>query len=241
MTERPEDVLKILEMAKRNLNILEKKMVAFGDLDAPPHILIQFEDAKAKVKELEVRYIEAGGSLANSGTVHNSPKNNSTTPSYDSTLPLTSGEKPPRTKVFISYSHKDTKWLDRLQVHLKPLEQEGKIDRWDDSEILPGMDWYNEIKRALEATKVAVLLISADFFASSFISRDEVPPLLEVARKDGAIIIPVIISPSIFTSTPLSRYQGINIPSDPLIGMSRVKQEETLVKLAKAIEGALKR
>ncbi len=43
-----------------------------------------------------------------------------------------------RTKVFISYSHKDEKWLKRLQVHLKPLERQRRLDRWDDTRIAGG-------------------------------------------------------------------------------------------------------
>jgi hypothetical protein len=44
-----------------------------------------------------------------------------------------------RTKVFVSYSHKDRAWLDRLGVFLKPLEREGKLDIWDDQRTIPGM------------------------------------------------------------------------------------------------------
>ncbi len=38
-----------------------------------------------------------------------------------------------RTQIFVSYSHADTEWLKRLQVHLKPLEQAGTIAWWDDT------------------------------------------------------------------------------------------------------------
>ena len=37
--------------------------------------------------------------------------------------------------IFISYSHKDKEYLERLQVHLKSLERDGIIDYWDDTKI----------------------------------------------------------------------------------------------------------
>ncbi|MCU0284799.1 MAG: toll/interleukin-1 receptor domain-containing protein [Acidobacteria bacterium] len=44
-----------------------------------------------------------------------------------------------RDKVFISYSHKDEKWLQRVESMLQPLVSKGKIITWVDKEnIHPG-------------------------------------------------------------------------------------------------------
>lgn len=145
-----------------------------------------------------------------------------------------------RTKVFISYSHQDAEWLKRLRVHLKPLEREHRIEIWDDTRIKPGSRWKEEIEQALATTKVAVLLVSADFLASDFIAADELPPLLSAAEKEGAIVLPVILSPSRFSrTTSLSQFQAVNDPSKPLIGMAKSKQEAILVKVTEDIETAL--
>lgn len=144
-----------------------------------------------------------------------------------------------RTKVFISYSHKDSKWLKRLQTHLKPLEREMIIDRWDDTMLKPGSNWREEIKKALCSARVAVLLISADFLASDFIATDELPPMLLAAKNDGATILPVIVSPSQFEQIEsLSQFQTLreNSPSRPLNGMRTIDRESVFVKLAQEIK-----
>ncbi|RCJ42281.1 hypothetical protein A6770_08745 [Nostoc minutum NIES-26] len=145
-----------------------------------------------------------------------------------------------RDRVFISYSHKDSKWLQRLQVHLKPLERLGIIQKWDDTQITPGARWREEISTALKRTRVAILLVSADFIASDFIDKNELPPLLDAAASDDAMILPVIVSPCRFDKTQsLSQYQAINSSSKPLIGMDKAKREELFVKIADAVEAAL--
>lgn len=142
-----------------------------------------------------------------------------------------------RTQVFISYSHHDAQWLERLQVHLRPLVRESTIEVWNDKLIKPGTNWAAEIQSALAKSKVAILLISADFLASDFIASNELPPLLHAAEEDGAIIIPVIVSPSIFLRMEkLARFQAVNDPSKPLVNMTRGEQEAVFVKLAELVE-----
>jgi hypothetical protein len=141
-----------------------------------------------------------------------------------------------RDKVFISYSHQDAKWLKRLRIHLRPLEREYKLDIWDDTKITPASKWKDKIRQVIKSTKVAVLLISADFLASDFISTDELPPLLRAAEEEGAVILSMILSPCRFLQTNLSQFQTVNNPSRPLIGLSKAKQEALWLKLAEAIE-----
>ena len=56
----------------------------------------------------------------------------------------------PPAQVFISHSNKDKKWLERLQIHLKPLARDGMVV-WDDTQIQPGADWQEETGAALAA------------------------------------------------------------------------------------------
>ncbi len=76
--------------------------------------------------------------------------------------------------IFICYSHKDQEYLERIQVHLKPIKKDG-IDLWSDLCIRPGDNWRNEIAGALERANVGILLVSADFLASDFITENELP------------------------------------------------------------------
>jgi hypothetical protein len=148
----------------------------------------------------------------------------------------------PKTKteinsVFISYSHKDTEFLNRLLVHLQPLESEGVIEFWVDTKIKPGDEWRTEIEKALKRARAAILLVSADFLASEFIVKNELPPLLNKAEMEGTRIIPIIIKPCRFARDKnLSRFQAINSPSSPLIMLAEGERESIYVQVAEAVE-----
>jgi Sulfatase-modifying factor enzyme 1/TIR domain len=140
--------------------------------------------------------------------------------------------------VLVSYSHKDKAWLERVQVHLTPLARDGKLDLWDDTRIRTGQRWREEIKAALARADVAVLLISADFYASEFIAKKELPPLLEAARSArGLVIAGVHINYSRFDRDEvLSEYQTVNTPDQPIEDLSRAQQEKVFDGLARRIE-----
>jgi TIR domain len=140
----------------------------------------------------------------------------------------------PGPTVFISYSHRDKEYLDRLLVHLRPLEMEQRIEVWDDTQITPGQDWQREIEGALRRASVAVLLVSPDYLASEFVVRDELPRLLK-SSQDTAII-PVVVSPCGFQRHPsLSALQAVNDFRTPLSGMTEYEQAETYEKIVDAI------
>ena len=169
------------------------------------------------------------------------PNDNGTTASDAAIIPI--GQPPlimSRSRVFISYSHVDRRFLDRLHVFLRPLERKGLVDWWDDTRLKAGSNWREEIRQAVASAKVAVLLISADFFASEFIQTNELPPLLEAARQDDAVLLSVILQPVNLGDSPLAEFQAINDPQRPL-GKLRTKagRDEVWLKLTQAIEAAL--
>lgn len=141
------------------------------------------------------------------------------------------------TKAFISYCHKDRHYLDRLQVHLKPLAKAGLIDAWVDTRIKAGDRWKECIQQALDTASIAILMISADFLASDFIVDNELPPLLSKAQVNGTRIVPLLLSPSRFArEINLNVFQSINSPSEPLSLMSDDEREVIYDRLAQEIE-----
>src|SRR5215217_3920760 len=59
-----------------------------------------------------------------------------------------------------------------------------------------------------------------------FITTHELPPLLAAAEVGGAVILPVIVSPSQFERIPhLSQFQAVNPPSQPLVNMAGGERE----------------
>lgn len=140
-------------------------------------------------------------------------------------------------QVFISYSHSDRECVERLLVHLRPLQKQGKLELWVDTHLRAGDKWRDEIQNALERATVAILIISADFLASDFIIENELPPLLKNAEEKGTRVLPLIAKPCRFTRDPhLKHFQSINDPKEALVLLDLGRQEKVLDSLCAEVE-----
>jgi hypothetical protein len=112
-------------------------------------------------------------------------------------------------KVFSSYSHKDEALRGRLGAHLAALVRQGLIEDWHDRRIDAGTEWERRIHARLESSRIILLLISSDFFASRYCYDLEMTRALRRHEAGEARVIPVILRPSDWQSSPFGKLQAL--------------------------------
>ena len=143
-----------------------------------------------------------------------------------------------RDRVFISYSHSDGYWLNKLQKFLKPLVRDNIIVVWDDTKIEAGTSWNEEIEKAVARSKVAVLLVSPEFLASDFLAIHELP-LLKAAMQEGLKILWVCLSACLWQGSEIERFKPAHDPHQPLDSMTDAQQNAALVRICEFIKYAV--
>ena len=143
--------------------------------------------------------------------------------------------------IFISYSHDDTRWLEKLKKHLKGLESYYDFEEWDDQKLKASDEWEKEISDALERSTIAICLVSASFMASDYIRGKELPPLFKKAKKNGTKIIPLMVSPcGVFEDSWLSKYQAAGNPQETLSECTDAEAERRLANLMRDLKELIK-
>ncbi len=137
-----------------------------------------------------------------------------------------------RIKVFVSYAHEDRLYVDKLSKHLATLRR-NEIDHWEDSEILPGAKWNEEIERKLKEAHIILLMISPDFINSEFIYTRELPIALRQHKDGNAIVIPVILRPSLWDTEEFAGIQALPRGARPIIQWQ--DEDEAFVDVAKGL------
>jgi internalin A len=142
-----------------------------------------------------------------------------------------------RDSIFISYSHADGDWRKVLEKMLAPMSRRKGISVWSDIKIPPGAKWKDEIEKALDRTKVAVLLVSPDFLVSEFIVNNELVPILNIARNNGLTVLWVYLRPCGVRYTDLADFQAAHDTKTPLAKLSR-NREQALLEICEKIMDA---
>jgi hypothetical protein len=95
-------------------------------------------------------------------------------------------------RVFVSYSHADLVWMQRLAPLFEGMPRT-RVETWNDKEIRPGERWDKEIKDALGAMDVFVALVSANFGVSPYIRAVELAEAKKRHRTDRIEVLPVLL------------------------------------------------
>ena len=140
--------------------------------------------------------------------------------------------------VFISYSHRDEELQGELNKHLASLRHSSAIDTWYDGRIGPGKEIDGEIDTQLAAADIILLLVSADFLDSEYCYKIEMSHAMERHKKGTARVIPVILRPCDWHSTPFGRLMAY--PPDDMPIVKHTPIDDGYLEVVKAVRRAVK-
>lgn len=112
-------------------------------------------------------------------------------------------------KAFISYSHKDSNYLERLKVHLAQMKRDGLITEWTDEEIHAGGSLNNTISDALNSSELFLALLSPDYIASNYCYNKEFETAQRMQEEGQIIIVPIIVEPCDWQRTPFGNLKAL--------------------------------
>ncbi len=119
-------------------------------------------------------------------------------------------------KAFISYSHRDSKALDRLHTHLAMLRREDLISAWHDREIPAGSNVDRQVNANLNDSDLFLAMVSPDFLASPYCYEREMETALKRHQEGSLRVIPIILEPCDWKSSPLGKLKALPKDGKPI-------------------------
>ena len=114
-------------------------------------------------------------------------------------------------KIFITYTHQDTEAQKKLKTYLAVMEDEGKIELWDDNKILPGDEWEKAISDNLAESDILLYLTSASSLASKNCNKE-----LAEALSANIRILPIILEACDWEHHQFSRFEVLPHKDKPI-------------------------
>jgi TIR domain-containing protein len=138
-------------------------------------------------------------------------------------------------EIFCCYARKDQQLLNELKAHLMPLQRQGLITLWADTDINAGMEWEKEIEKHLDSAQIILFLVSPDFMASEYCYSKEMKRAMERYESRNAYVIPIIFRPVYWEGAPFGKLQALPTGAKPVIDPSWQSLDAALVDVAEGI------
>jgi tetratricopeptide (TPR) repeat protein len=119
-------------------------------------------------------------------------------------------------EIFCCYARKDQPLMQSLKTHLMPLQRQGLISIWSDTDINAGKNWQEEIAKHLKAAHIILLLVSPDFIASDYCYSIEMKLSINRHKLNEASVIPIILRPTHWENTPFATLQALPKDAKPV-------------------------
>jgi len=136
--------------------------------------------------------------------------------------------------IFISYAHADEELKKELDKHLKMLKRSGKVETWNDRELIAGEQWDDVIMTELSKANIILLLISIDFNASDFIWDKELASAMKRHEEGTAHVVPVILRKCEWSNLPYTKLQALPRNAKPVTEYAN--RDEAFTEIAVGVE-----
>jgi len=113
---------------------------------------------------------------------------------------MTPNDPKQTTRIFVSYAREDTRWFNRDDTHnlipwLADSLRRHNTVLWYDKELVPSDVFTSRIENEIDASHIAILIVSQSFLNSEFIEQHELPRIKERADKGLLHVVPILVEP----------------------------------------------
>ncbi len=141
-------------------------------------------------------------------------------------------------EILISSAKEDERFLDMLlkalEGPLKPLKQQGLISLWHERDIRPGAITRQEIQRHLQAARIILLLISADFMGLPFCYSENMQHLMRRHEAGEIHAIPILLRETDWEAAPFGALRPL--PDNGVPVSSWGNRDKALLNIARGVK-----
>ncbi|WP_437297969.1 TIR domain-containing protein [Sorangium sp. So ce426] len=138
--------------------------------------------------------------------------------------------------VFISYAPADERQRARLEVHISLMKRQGLIRTWHLAHIEPGEE-TTKVVALLEAARLVLLLVSADYLAHESCYEGEMTRALARHAAGEAVVIPVLVHACDWQSAPFADLTPLPLERGPVTSWRN--RNEAWASVARGIRTAV--